>query len=295
MSTAPTPLNPTPPPTKAEPILRSITIVSHSQLVYWWPVWVFGFLFGLLTYFGGGLMVVVPDKSKVVREVVGVGEPGSKRTIILVPDDPKALPADEFAQIKDKDGKLISEEPRLHVSRSRGMGVLFCIILLLVIVITNVPLRGLWSVIVIVGIILMALIFQLAGIWDSILTSFALLDIRINAGGYFFIATVLLIIWLFTVMIFDRQMYIVFTPGQLKICTEIGGGEKVYDAFGLHIEKQRSDLFRHWILGLGSGDLIVKTSGAQSHQFDLPNVLFIGRKVAQIEELMKMRNVDVNG
>ena len=83
----------------------------------------------------------------------------------------------------------------------------------------------------------------------------------------------------------------IFTPGQFKVCTEIGGGEKVYDTTGMTIEKQRSDLFRHWILGLGSGDLIVNTSGAQAHHFDLPNVLFIGRKVQQIEEMLRERAV----
>ena len=75
------------------------------------------------------------------------------------------------------------------------------------------------------------------------------------------------------------------------MCTEIGGGEKVYDAIGMTLEKQRSDLFRHWILGLGSGDLIVRTSGAQAHQFDLPNVLFIGKKVHQIEDMLKKQAV----
>jgi hypothetical protein len=57
------------------------------------------------------------------------------------------------------------------------------------------------------------------------------------------------------------------------------------------LEKQRSDLFRHWLLGLGSGDLIVRTSGAQAHQFDMPNVLFIGRKVHEIEDLLREKSV----
>jgi hypothetical protein len=77
----------------------------------------------------------------------------------------------------------------------------------------------------------------------------------------------------------------------LRVRLEIGEGETAYDTTGMTIQKQRSDLFRHWILGLGSGDLIVKTSGAQSHQFDLPNVLFQGRKVKMIEEMLRSRAV----
>lgn len=280
MSATPTP---TPPQRPRDP--DSLLIVSHSQLVYWWPVWAFGFLFGLITWFQGYTMVVVPPDSKALHDVTiqGTGQDHTHRDVIVL-DKEKRLPA---ADPGKPDGDR--EQPHIRVSPTRSMGVLFSIILLLVIIITNVPLRGLWSVIIIIGIILLALIFQLAGWWDEILRSFSLLDIRINAGGYIFISTVLFIAWLVTLMIFDRQIYIVFTPGQLKVCNEIGGGEKVYDAMGLHLEKQRSDLFRHWILGLGSGDLIVKTGGAQPQQFDLPNVLFIGRKVAQIEDLMKRK------
>ena len=61
----------------------------------------------------------------------------------------------------------------------------------------------------------------------------------------------MLIIWLVTILVFDRQIYIVFTPGQMRVCTEIGGGEQLYDTTGLRLIKQRSDLFRHWILGPG--------------------------------------------
>lgn len=288
MSAVPTP--PPAPPRPKDP--DSITIVSHSQLVYWWPVWAFGFLFGLLSYAQGSLMAIVPKDTKAYQNVnVAIidgddaGKVLSQRDALVTSSEKSRLPLD----LNDK-----VEQPHIHIASRGGMGVLFCIILLLVIVITNVPLRGLWSVIAIVGVILLALIFQLAGWWDEIIKSFSLLDIRINMGGYFFIATVLFIAWVVTITIFDRQVYIVFTPGQLKVCQEIGGGEKVYDAFGLHLEKQRSDLFRHWILGLGSGDLIVKTSGASAHHFDLPNVLFIGRKVAMIEDMMKKKMVETD-
>jgi hypothetical protein len=169
--------------------------------------------------------------------------------------------------------------------------VLFTTVLVLVIVITNVPLRGMWSVMVITLVILLSVIFGLAGWWDPILRALSLLDIRINAGGYLFISLILLIIWAVTLIFFDRQIYIVFTPGQFKVCTEIGGGEKVFDTMGMKMEKQRSNLFLHWILGLGSGDLIVRTSGAATEHFDLQNVLFIGRKVRMIEEMLQKRKV----
>src|SRR5947208_1853396 len=183
------------------------------------------------------------------------------------------------------------EDPRLHISTNKNLGVLYAVVLLLVIVITNVPLRGMWSVVVIVVVVLLSIIFALAHLWEVIFEYISLLHIYINAGGYLLISLGLFAIWLLTFLFFDQQIYMVFTPGQLKVRTEIGGGEKAYDTTGMTIEKQRSDLFRHWVLGLGSGDLIVNTSGAAVHHFDLPNVLFVGRKVQLIEDMLREKAV----
>jgi hypothetical protein len=183
------------------------------------------------------------------------------------------------------------DQPHLHAAAHGIHGVLFALVLLLVIFITNVPLRGMWSGVVIVVIALGSIIFALAGFWEPILRTLSFLDIRINAAGYLTISGVLFAMWAFTVFLFDRQIYMTFSPGQMKVCTEIGGGERVYDAGGMTLEKQRSDLFRHWLLGIGSGDLIVKTSGAQAHQFDMPNVLFISTKVREIEDMLKSKSV----
>jgi hypothetical protein len=73
------------------------------------------------------------------------------------------------------------------------------------------------------------------------------------------------------------------------VCLEIGGGETAYDTMGMTIKKERSDLFRHWILGLGSGDLIVRTSGANQHEFVMNNVLNVSWKLKEIEEMQRER------
>ena len=63
-------------------------------------------------------------------------------------------------------------------------------------------------------------------------------------------------------------------------------GSKGYNTQGMALEKHRYDLFRHWILGLGSGDLQIRTSGATREQIDVPNVLFIGSKVEAMQRLI---------
>jgi hypothetical protein len=256
-----------------------IRIVSHSTLFYWWPVWVVGFILACLTWLSTYRMAVVPKDTEAQegREVKGLEDRGPVDILIL----PKT---------KEAAGHKL-ENPHVRVAKYKGYGVIFAIVLLLVIVITNVPLRGLWSVTVIVTIVLLTIIFHLAGWWEPILNAMALLQIYVNAAGYFVISIALFIIWLVTFVFFDPQVYMVFTPGQLRVHQEIGGGEAAYDTTGMVIQKQRNDLFRHWVLGLGSGDLIVNTSGATAHHFDLPNVLFVGYKVRQIEDMLREKQV----
>jgi hypothetical protein len=273
---------PSAPPVATAPDRSEITVISHSNLFYWWPVWACGFLMALLTFLDGHLMVTVPAGT-VARKKVDDG--GEERAAYV-------LAKGKQVQTEDpNDAKSSPKDPKIHMAQRKGFGVIFCTVLLICIVITNVPLRGMWSVVVIITLILVTVILVLAGVWEAIVTTLSLLDVRINLGGYLFISGILFAIWLFTMLFFDRQIYIVFTPGQFKVCTEIGGGEKVYDTMGMSLERQRGDLFRHYILGLGSGDLIVKTAGAQAHHFDLPNVLFISKKVQQIEDMLRKRKV----
>jgi hypothetical protein len=282
MSTATPAPAPRPAPAPVFPAHKNeIRIISHSNLFYWWPVCALGFLFALVTAFSGQRMVTVPTGTTVVDNVdlsaKGIEKP--RYVLVLPPGEKIERKHDEF------------EKPHLRMTSSKTPGVLFCIIFLLVVTITNVPLRGLWSVIVITVILSISIILAILGKWDDIFERLSLLDIRINLGGYILIASVLFVLWLIVFTLFDKQIYMVFTPGQLRVRLEIGEAETAYDTTGMTIQKQRSDLFRHWILGLGSGDLIVNTAGAQAHHFDMPNVLFLGRKVREIEEMLRSRQV----
>ncbi|HKB38946.1 MAG TPA: hypothetical protein VKD72_21060 [Gemmataceae bacterium] len=253
-------------------------IVQHSQLFYWWPVWLIGFVLGMISLFSDTRLAVVPSKSRVIRTSEGyeikVLDPRAGKEGAESPDWKYAAEAKE------------NESPfRLHISSNKSLGVIWAITLILVIFITNVPLRGMWSVVVLVSIVLLSIIFFLAGIWEALIAAIDILDIRVNTGGYFFISTVLFIMWAVTVFLFDQQTYWVFTPGQLRIHEAIGGGETAYDTRGMMTEKHRDDLFRHWILGLGTGDLTVRTAGAQPKEFRIQNVWWVGHKLAMIQKM----------
>jgi hypothetical protein len=235
----------------------------------------------LITIIDGHVLTVVPPETEVAQM------PNDQRPAKIKGSENKSVDLKGREVLVPKSQKASLEKPYLKMAQNKNLGVIFCTILLLVITITNIPFRGLWSVIVIVIIVFTTIIFGLLGWWQHIVEAIDLLDIRINLAGYLVISSVLFVIWMITLFLFDQQIYMVFTPGQLRVRLEIGEGETAYDTRGMTIQKQRSDLFRHWILGLGSGDLIVNTSGAHVHHFDLPNVLFVGRKVKDIEEMLR--------
>lgn len=172
---------------------------------------------------------------------------------------------------------------------SKNLGVIYAAVLLLVILLTNATVRGLASALVIA--ILVAAIFMFAYFrwWDEIFEAIQRLAIYLNLGFYVLFSGAVFLIWLLAVFVFDRFEYWRFRPGQAVHHTVLGGGERSFDTHGMSVYKLRDDLFRHWILGLGSGDLHIATTGAQAREFVVPNVMFIGWKLARVQQLVAMK------
>jgi hypothetical protein len=169
---------------------------------------------------------------------------------------------------------------------SSNLGVFFFLTLCLVITITNVSVRGLVSGLVILGIALVAVLLAYFGWWDDIFAWFGGLKIHLNFGAYFWFATLMLLVWLVSVFVVDRLSYWHVKPGQLTHAYVFGAGSKSYDTMGMVLEKHREDLFRHWLLGVGSGDLEIHTTGAVKDRIEINNVLFIGSKIELIQRLI---------
>ena len=113
--------------------------------------------------------------------------------------------------------------------------------------------------------------------------------IHLNLGAYLCFSMLMFITWALTVFIFDRMTYWRIKPGQITFEYVFGSGSKSYDTDGMVLEKHRDDLFRHWLLGLGSGDLEIQTTGAHHDRIDVPNVLFIGSKVEVIQRMIAIK------
>ena len=258
-----------------------IRIYGHTNLFYWWPVWVAGFVLAGLTYVDGHMMAVVPEGTTVEQNKIIPGDDG--------PRDVLVAPSGQSLPVQPKESA--EQQPRLRVANNNNYGVIFIATILFVIVVTNILVRGLASIIVIAGAAILGLLFAQFHLWDAIFQWVGGLDVRMNAGGYLALAAPLFVIWLFTVFFYDRYTYLTVTPGQVTIRQAIGDGEIAVDTTSLMFEKRRNDFFRHWLLGFGAGDLHIKTGGAANLDLELNNVLFVGTKLARIQEMIREKEV----
>src|SRR6266508_764653 len=99
-------------PAAQPPDLR---IYAHTTLLYWWPVWALAFVMALWTYLDNYHLVLVPEGTAV---------------------DAGQATAPEGTEIYG---------PLVHVARSRVPGVVFVMTLLVIIIFSNVSLRGSWA------------------------------------------------------------------------------------------------------------------------------------------------------
>jgi hypothetical protein len=215
---------------------HEVYIYSHSNIVYWWPVWLVGYLFALLTYLQG------------VTTQFGDAE--------------------------------------VMIHPSKNLGVIFTFVFLLVILMTHITMRGMASVTVVVALIAAALFLAYMDWWEILLKELGKLAIYMNLGFYVFFSSSIFLVWALAVFVVDRLEYWVVRPGQLVHHQVFGGGEQSYDSRGMSVTKLRSDMFRHWILGLGAGDLHIAATGAKATDFTIPNVMFVGLKEQRIQELV---------
>jgi hypothetical protein len=288
-STIPTTSSTAPPtasnPAKDPSLIRSqeIRVYGHSNIFYWWPVWLTGFIMAALTYADGHVLLVVPQGTQLEANQPIPGEKQTRDVLVAPPGE--SVPPLPGA----KNGE---NSPGLRIAANNNLGVVFVGVLLMVIVISNYVFRGLVSVVVLALIAVAVLTIALFGQWDNILNWLGGLDIRMNAEGYLAISIPLLAIWLFTTFVYDHYTYMIVTLGQVRIRESIGEGEVVVDSGGILLDKKRNDVFRHWLLGCGAGDLHIKTGGPSNLNFEFHNVLLIGAKLNRIQNLLREKEVE---
>jgi hypothetical protein len=178
------------------------------------------------------------------------------------------------------------------MARSPYLGTWFFLVVLIVFVASNVPLRGLWEWVMILVIALAISLISTWGLWDDLAKWFRLLHVHINLAGYLFVSTWMFAVWVATVFFFDRRTYMIFSAGQVRVRNEIGDAEQIYDVTNLTFLVLPNVFIRHRLLGFwGAGDLIVRTGGPRPEVLEWPNVLFARSRLKQIQFRLKERDV----
>ena len=271
------PIQPVPVNVVADDRPTEVVVISHSPLFYWWPVWAVGFLMAGLSYWQNQRMAFVPPGTVAERGARVAGYEGV-RDVLIAPSDRPLSTVSETDEL---------QQPRMRMAESNNPGIIWAMTLCIIVVVTHVQLRGVWSLVVIVFIGFTTILLAVLGLWDPILRAIGVIDIHINAFGYLSISLFLFVIWLLMFLVFDRLKYMIFTRGRLRVRKAIGEGEKVFDMRGMVFKRHRDDMFRHWLLGFGTADLTVFTSGANAQQIEMPNVFRVNRKLTLINTMLQ--------
>lgn len=286
-----------------------IKLISRSMLFYWWPVWAVAFFCALWTFIEDNRLAVLPSHTRVfgaVKEELKDKDGNTVEGVRVLNPDGELVRPDRFVidpGEKNKNwkyedhplGNAVSlsrtegNEPwTTRVSQHPGLGMAFVFTLLLVIFTTNVPLRGLWAFVALLLIALVVVIISLVpGAWDNIGRTLSSWLVYINLATYLIIGGVVFIIWAVAFFIFDPQQFVIFAPGQIRVCEHIGDAVEAYSSAGVQLTKQRDDPFRHLLLGFGSSDLILKFSTGDRREIRIPNVLGLNFSIARVEDMIR--------
>ena len=281
-----------------------IKLISRSMLFYWWPVWAVAFFCAAWTYFEDNRLAVLPSRTQVlpaVKDDAGVrvvptdategGEANRPNSFVVVPN-----PKDTNWKYEDHPmgnavglSKVEGNEPwPVRVSRHPALGVGFVLTLLMVIFTTNVPLRGLWSFVVLLLVALIVVIISLIpGAWGNIWKNLSSWLVFMNLAAYLIIGGVVFILWAIAFFVFDPRQFVIFAPGQIRVCEHIGDAVEAFSSYGVQLTKQRDDPFRHFLLGFGSSDLIIKFATGDRREVRIPNVLGLNFKIAAVEDMIR--------
>jgi hypothetical protein len=230
----------TPRPKPATPPVRDeVRIYQHSDLLYWWPIWLYGYVCAAITFIFG-----------------------------------KEIP--------------IGGHKAVHVFPDAWLGLSFSLLFLLIVTLTHMKSRGVYSIVIVLIGVLLTIGVQWAFGWGRVFAGVTVLLIYMNLAFYLLVSTWLLIIWVASVFWVDRMSYWRFIPGQV-VEHHLWGVDNVYDTLGMTVKKLPDDLMLHKILGLGTGDLVLSTTGATERQIMIENVTRVRKELPYIEKLIVTR------
>jgi hypothetical protein len=171
-------------------------------------------------------------------------------------------------------------------SPGNDLGVIYALVVVLVLLLTNTKVRGWSSALVVAVAAFVVLLFANLDWWGEILPWFGNRSVHMNLGFYLFFSTTLLVVWAAVVFGFDRLSFWRVRPGQVTHEFLLGTVDRSFDTENMIFTKRQNDFFRHWLLGLGAGDLCLQTMGGLGREVEVTNVLFVSFKVRAVQRMI---------
>jgi len=180
-------------------------------------------------------------------------------------------------------------ETSLLVMKETGYGLTYILVLAFSLFATGVNLRGVWAILTLVCVAFAAFMLLYFNVWENTLSWVIQQPVYLNHGFYLAIGVMLFIPWFIIVFLFDTRKYVRIESNSVTIVHEIGEGARAFDTVGVMMEKKLDNFFKHYLLGFGSGDLVIRTSGGSSDVLFLPNVLRVDYVLKELERVRAQR------
>jgi hypothetical protein len=143
--------------------------------------------------------------------------------------------------------------------------------------------RGVWSLVAVLVTVLVAIGVQWSFGWSALFAQLGFLLIYMNLAFYLCLSTFFLVVWVMSFFMISRFTYWKFTHGQVT-AHRFGGLAHSLDTLGMGVKKLPDDLFLHWLLGLGAGDLELNMGG---EKFLIENVLNVRGRARQAQSIIR--------
>ncbi len=101
----------------------------------------------------------------------------------------------------------LSNGTKMLVHPNTGLGLSFIVVLILIMMLTNAKLRGIYSVVLLLSLAFVTVLFGWLGWWDRIFSFIPQLNVYMNLGFYLIFSTLLFAVWALRFLFFDRLVF----------------------------------------------------------------------------------------
>ena len=165
-----------------------LRVYSNSPIIYWWPVWVYGFFCAIIT-------------------------------------------------INNPDADWI--------------GISYLALIFITLFFTNVRTRGVVSLVFALTTVALGIGAHRVGWLSEMVTQWPFLEVSMSSGFYLFSSSILFLIWIFSVLVFNRFACWQFAPGQVSAEMRLGGLSRNYDVRNAIVRVSAEDFMLNNFFGLG--------------------------------------------